>query len=257
MPARRVELIPLTGLPEIEPGSDLGALLRAGLATGDLQAGAQDVLAVAQKIVSKSEGRFRRLDEVAPGAEALQLAQRTGKDPRLVQLILQESQRVLAYRAGVIIVEHRLGHVTANAGIDRSNVPASPAGEQVLLLPQDPDASAAALRAALAAGPGAAAPAVVITDTIGRAWRNGVVGTALGAAGLPALRDLRGRRDRQGRALQATLSGFADEIAAAASLLMGQADEGCPVVLLRGLQWREPDTPAASLLRERASDLFR
>jgi coenzyme F420-0:L-glutamate ligase/coenzyme F420-1:gamma-L-glutamate ligase len=171
-------------------------------------------------------------------------------------VILSESREVLRFRPGLIIVEHRLGMVIANAGIDQSNVPHDDDGERVLLLPKDPDASSAALRAALGERFGERL-AVVVSDSVGRAWRNGVVGLALGAAGLPALLDLRGKPDLEGRALRVTQVGLADEIASAAELLMGEADEGRPAVLLRGLEWQDPALPAAALVRDRESDLFR
>jgi coenzyme F420-0:L-glutamate ligase / coenzyme F420-1:gamma-L-glutamate ligase len=171
-------------------------------------------------------------------------------------VILRESREVLRFRPGLIIVRHRLGIVLANAGVDQSNVPQEGDEPRVLLLPKDPDASSAALRVALEER-FHAAPAVVVSDSVGRAWRNGVVGLALGAAGLPALLDLRGRPDLEGRALQVTQVGLADSIASAAQLLMGEADEGRPAVLMRGLAWDAPPLPAAALIREREADLFR
>jgi coenzyme F420-0:L-glutamate ligase / coenzyme F420-1:gamma-L-glutamate ligase len=173
-----------------------------------------------------------------------------------VEVILSESREVLRFRPGLIIAEHRLGMVLANAGVDQSNVPHDGDEERVLLLPRDPDASSAALRAALEERFGARL-AVVVNDSVGRAWRNGVVGLALGAAGLPSLLDLRGERDLEGRALRVTQVGLADEIASAAELLMGEAGEGRPAVLVRGLAWRGPALPAAALVREREADLFR
>lgn len=162
----------------------------------------------------------------------------------------------MRHRPGVLIVEHRLGFVMANAGIDRSNIDPQAGEEPVLLLPVDPDASAAALRKAIAARWGTA-PGVIVSDSFGRAWRNGTVGVALGAAGLPAMMDLRGKPDLYGRPLRVTETGFADEVAAAASLLMGQANEGVPVVLVRGLAWSASNAPAAHLVRAAAEDLFR
>jgi coenzyme F420-0:L-glutamate ligase/coenzyme F420-1:gamma-L-glutamate ligase len=205
-----------------------------------------DVLAIAQKIVSKAEGRSIALASVAPSQAARDLAAQTGKDARLVELILSESERVVRARPNLIIVKHRLGFVMANAGIDQSNV-----GEDghALLLPRDPDASAAALAARLGLP-------VVITDSFGRAWRRGTVGVAIGAAGLPALQDLRGRPDLFGRTLMVSITGFADEIAAAAGLVMGQGAEGIPAVLLRGLAWSGAVNPAAELLRPAQEDLF-
>jgi coenzyme F420-0:L-glutamate ligase/coenzyme F420-1:gamma-L-glutamate ligase len=203
-------------------------------------------LAIAQKIVSKAEGRSIALASVAPSQAARDLAAQTGKDARLVELILSESERVVRARPNLVIVKHRLGFVMANAGIDQSNV-----GEDghALLLPRDPDASAAALAARLGLP-------VVITDSFGRAWRRGTVGVAIGAAGLPALQDLRGRPDLFGRTLMVSITGFADEIAAAAGLVMGQGAEGIPAVLLRGLAWSGAVNPAAELLRPAQEDLF-
>ena len=252
-----VSLIPLADIPLVRPGDDLPALLAAALErrlAKLLTPG--DVLVVAQKIVSKAEGRYVDLARVEPGDEARRLAAITEKDPRLVQVILDESSRVVRHRPGVLIVEHRLGFVMANAGVDRSNIDPAMGAEPVLLLPRDPDASARALRDKLAAHFGAA-PAVIISDSFGRAWRRGTTGIALGAAGLPALMDLRGRPDLYGRALRVSESGFADEIAAAASLLMGQADEAIPAVLIRGLTWSAPIAAADSLIRIAEEDLFR
>jgi coenzyme F420-0:L-glutamate ligase/coenzyme F420-1:gamma-L-glutamate ligase len=241
----------------VKPGDDLAALLAAALERriGKLLT-AGDVLVVAQKIVSKAEGRYIDLAGVDPGCEAQHLAREIDKDPRLVQVILNESRRVVRHRPGVLIVEHRLGYVMANAGIDRSNVDPVMGEEPVLLLPRDPDASASALREKLAAHFGIA-PAVIISDSFGRAWRVGTTGTALGAAGLPSLVDMRGHDDLYRRALRVTEIGYADEIAAAASLLMGQADEAVPAVLVRGLVWSAPPRPAKALIRAAGEDLFR
>jgi coenzyme F420-0:L-glutamate ligase / coenzyme F420-1:gamma-L-glutamate ligase len=242
-----LRLTALPGLPLVQAGDDLAALLADALARADLSPRPGDVLALAQKVVSKAEGRSVPLASVAPSAAALRLAAETGKDPRLVELILAESVRVVRARPNLVIVEHRLGFVMANAGIDRSNLGQE---DHALLLPVDPDASAARLSARLGL-------AVVITDSFGRAWRRGTVGIAIGAAGLPALLDLRGRLDLFGRALQVSMTGFADEIAAAAGLVMGQGAEGWPAVLLRGLAWDAPPAPAAALLRTAEEDLFR
>lgn len=230
----------------------LAALAAAGV---ELQDG--NILAVAQKIVSKAEGRAVRLAGVMPGEEATAIAAQTGKDARLVELILRESDEVSRLRPGVIIVRHRLGFTSANAGIDRSNVgPGEDDGEVVLLLPADPDASAARLREAIQTATGANI-GVVITDSHGRPFRLGTVGVALGVAGLPALWDRRGELDRFGYALQHTEVGVADEIAAAAGLLMGQAAEGTPVVLLRGLALPAINGQAADLIRPKEQDLYR
>jgi coenzyme F420-0:L-glutamate ligase/coenzyme F420-1:gamma-L-glutamate ligase len=241
-----LQLFALPNLPMVQVGDDLAALLSAAMARAGLAPEPGDVLAIAQKIVSKAEGRSIALASVAPSQAARDLAAQTGKDARLVELILSESERVVRARPNLIIVKHRLGFVMANAGIDQSNV-----GEDghALLLPRDPDASAAALAARLGLP-------VVITDSFGRAWRRGTVGVAIGAAGLPALQDLRGRPDLFGRTLMVSITGFADEIAAAAGLVMGQGAEGIPAVLLRGLAWSGAVNPAAELLRPAQEDLF-
>ncbi|MBC4016752.1 coenzyme F420-0:L-glutamate ligase [Siccirubricoccus deserti] len=247
---QRLEMLALPGLPRVAAGDDLAALIAAGLARAGLTPQPGDVLVVAQKIVSKAEGRSVRLADVTPSARAEALAAETGKDPRVVELILSEAARVVRSRPNLIIVEHRLGFVMANAGIDQSNVVGPEEEPHALLLPRDPDASAAALSARLGLP-------VVISDSFGRAWRRGTVGVAIGAAGLPALVDLRGTPDMFGRTLQVSLTGFADEIAAAAGLLMGQGAEAQPVVVLRGLAWSAPDNPAANLIRVGPEDLFR
>ena len=251
-----VEMRAVPGIPMIEPGDDLATLITEGLARGNLTLREGDVIVIAQKIVSKAEDRSVDLATVVPSARAIALAREIQKDPRLVELILSESVRVVRSRPNVLIVEHRLGFVMANAGVDQSNVASPDGGQHALLLPVDPDGSAAALRQRLATLCGVA-PAVVITDSFGRAWRRGTAGVAIGAAGLPALLDLRGNPDLFGRALQVSISGFADEIAAAGSLVMGQGDEAQPVVLMRGLTWNMPANPASELVRPAAEDMFR
>jgi coenzyme F420-0:L-glutamate ligase/coenzyme F420-1:gamma-L-glutamate ligase len=240
----------LPGLPLVAPGDDLAAMLADAM---PLLPRDGDVLVVAQKIVSKAEGRLVALDGVVPSARAVALGGEIGKDPRIVEVILGESVRVVRSRPNLLIVEHKRGWVMANAGVDQSNVGGT---GQVLLLPEDPDASSERLRAALSARFGVRL-AVVINDSFGRAWRRGTAGIAIGAAGLPALVDLRGKPDLFGRILEVSIIGFADEIAAAASLLMGQAAEGQPAVLVRGLEWSAPDSDAAALVRPAAEDLFR
>ncbi len=256
MPAASVTLTALPGFPLVKPGNDLGAFLIEALDRAGLKPEERDILVVAQKIVSKAEGRYIDLNHVTASERALELARAVDKDPRLVEAILSESTEVVAHKTGVLVAAHKLGFVMANAGIDRSNLEPEGEGEWALLLPQDPDASAAALKTQLEARYGVEL-GVIVSDSAGRAWRNGVIGIALGAAGLPALRDMVGRRDLFGRTLEVTETGFADEIAAAASLLMGQADEGLPVVLVRGLSWREPPTDARALLRPKDQDMFR
>ena len=196
------------------------------------------------------------LSTVTPSRRAADIGAEIGKDPRLVEMILSESRRIVRQRHNVIIAEHRLGFVMANAGVDHSNVAPDDGTERVLLLPRDPDASAEALRSLLSAQYGCAI-AVIINDSFGRPWRRGTAGVALGAAGLPSLVDLRGKPDLFGRTLQVSIVGFADEIAAAASLVMGQAAEAMPVVLVRGLVWSDPPSPAQALVRAPEEDLFR
>lgn len=248
-----IAIRPLNGLGEIHPGQDLAALLIAALAASEVPA-AGSVLVVTQKIVSKAEGRFVDLAEVAPSHEALRLSELTRKDPRLVELVLRESSEVLRAVPDVLITRHRLGLVMANAGIDRSNLGAGNA-ERALLLPVDPDASAQRLHERLGAHLGRDL-AVVITDSFGRPWRNGVVQVAIGAAGLCALVDRRGQRDRDGRTLEVTQVALADAIASAAGLVMGEADEGIPAALLSGLTLDGPLCTAQALVRPRAQDLF-
>ncbi|TAJ39122.1 MAG: coenzyme F420-0:L-glutamate ligase [Reyranella sp.] len=251
-----LEILAVPGIPLIAPGDDLAALIAEGFARGNLAPRKGDVIVIAQKVVSKAEGRSVDLATVKPSARAVELAKEVQKDPRLVELILSESVRVVRSRPNVLIVEHKLGFVMANAGVDQSNV-ASPDGPQrALLLPVDPDGSAAKLRARLTSLCGVPL-AVVITDSFGRAWRRGTAGVAIGAAGLPALLDLRGNPDLFGRELQVSITGFADEIAAAASLVMGQGNEAQPVVLMRGLTWSAPANPASELVRPAAEDMFR
>lgn len=246
-------LIPLLGLPDIRPGDDLAEMLHLAAREQGIAWEAGDALVIAQKIVSKAEGRFVALDEVEPSARALELAATCGKDPRLVELVLRESTDVLRAVPGVLIVRHRLGLVMANAGIDQSNV--GPGQADALLLPSDPDRSAAGLRAALRTATGADV-AVVIADSFGRPWRMGTCGVAIGVSGLVALSRQSGTADRYGRILQHTDVAVADEIAAAGSLLMGQAAEGVPAVLVRGARRFRGEGGAGELVRPLEQDLF-
>src|SRR5580700_4702702 len=240
-------LTPLRGIPMVQTGDDLAAIILSALRASDRSLAAGDILVVAQKIVSKAEGRMVDLRTVTPSARAVTLAKATEKDPRIVELILAESTDVLRHRPGALIVAHRLGMVLANAGIDQSNVGGE---ERALLLPLDPDRSCAAIRRNLADLTGVDV-GVMIIDSIGRAWRNGTIGTALGVSGLPGLLDLRGAPDLFGRTLETTEVGLADELAAAASLVMGQAGEGCPVVLARGVRYGRREGAAQELIRAR------
>jgi coenzyme F420-0:L-glutamate ligase/coenzyme F420-1:gamma-L-glutamate ligase len=248
-------ITPLPGLPDIRAGDDLAALIAEGLARADIKPRKQDVVVVAQKIISRSEGRKVALSMVTPSARARELAAKVLKDPRLVELILSESTEVLRAVPNVIVVRHRLGFVLANAGIDRSNV-AHEDEESALLLPLDPNASAAKLRDSLGKRLGVA-PAVVISDSFGRAWRLGTVNIAIGVAGLPALIDRRGQKDRYGRMLETTEVAYADAVAGAAGLAMGEGAEGNPAVHIRGLEWTAPEQTADALLRPLEQDLFK
>lgn len=259
MPAQ-LTITGLANIPLVQPGFDLAGLAVDGYAASGIEPQDGDVLVVAQKIVSKTEGRIVDVAIIEPSDEAIALAAETGKDPRLVEVILSESQRIVRHRPNLIIAEHKRGWVMANAGIDHSNVAplaeGAEASERVLLLPEDPDASASRLRQGLHELTGKDI-AVIVSDSFGRPWRRGTVGIALGAAGLPAVIDWRGLPDLFGRTLEVTETGFADEIAAAASLVQGQADEGMPMVVLRGLAWSAPDCPAADIVRPPEFDLFR
>lgn len=253
---QNITLTAVPHIPDIQPGDDVAGLILDALATANLSLRPGDVLAVAQKIISKAEGRLVRLADVTPGARAIEVAAQTDKDPRLVELILQESEEISRLKPGVLIVRHQLGFTSANAGIDRSNVGPLADDECVLLLPLDPDASAQRIRQTICDRLGIDV-GVIITDSHGRPFRLGTVGVAIGVAGIPALWDRRGEQDRYGYTLQHTDVGVADEIAAAAGLLMGQAAEGLPVVLLRGLHLPTQDGKATDLVRPKELDLYR
>jgi coenzyme F420-0:L-glutamate ligase / coenzyme F420-1:gamma-L-glutamate ligase len=246
----------LATIPEINSGDGLAGLIAASLDREELKPQAQDVLVIAQKAVSKAEGRFVNLGAVVPSSRAKTLGAETDKDPRLVETILSESESVLRSKPGVIVVVHRLGLVMANAGIDASNLSSANDQDTVLLLPEDPDGSADALLDSLMVRYGVPL-GIVISDSFGRPWRQGVVNVALGSAGLPSLIDARGRLDRAGRPLRVTEIAFADALAAGAGLVMGEADEGRPVVLVRGARWDQPPIPAQALIRPEEEDMFR
>ncbi|MGA2881500.1 MAG: coenzyme F420-0:L-glutamate ligase [Bryobacteraceae bacterium] len=239
----RLEITGLSSLPEVRPGDDLASLIHE--ATPDMD---QTVLlAVAQKIVSKAEGAIVDLREMRPSALAKSWAEEWNKDSRLIELILAQSRRIVKMERGVLISETRHGFVCANAGVDQSNVEG---GDFATILPNDPDASALRLRNNLACG------AVIITDTFGRPWREGLVDVAIGIAGLDPLEDLRGHTDRHGKKLSSTIIAVADQLAAAAGLVMKKA-AGCPVALIRGFEWQPAEGSARSLLRKPEQDLFR
>ncbi len=253
--SRSLTAFALEGIPEVRAGDDVAdhvaqALERSGRA---LEAG--DVVVVAQKIVSKAEGRYVELAAVTPGDAAHAWAEKTGKDPRLVQAILNESNAVLRWRPNLLVVEHKRGWVMANAGADQSNIEGKE-GERVLMLPVDPDASAARIRAGLENRYGGPV-GVIVADSVGRAWRVGTVGLALGAAGVRTVDDIRGQLDRQGRELKVSIVGVGDELAAAANILIGEAAEGTPVAVLRGLAVVGEGQSGADLVRPSSEDLFR
>lgn len=258
-------LTPLTGIPLIRHGDHLADIVLKALPSNNISLQDGDILVFAQKIISKAEGRAVNLTTVTPSKRAIELAKQTEKDSRVVELILRESNEVLRTRVGAIIVEHKLGFVCANAGIDHSNVnPPLPKGEGsgvrseewVLLLPQNPDQSAETMRSEIQTQTGKRV-GILIIDSHGRAWRNGTVGVAIGVAGFPALEDLRGKPDLFGYKLQVTQVGVADELAAAASLVMGQAAEGTPIVYVRGFPYPLREASLKELIRPKEQDLFR
>lgn len=258
-------LTALPNIPLIQCGDDLAAIILRGLQDANLTLQDGDILVLAQKIVSKAEGRMVRLGDVTPSARALELSREAGKDARFCEVLLWDTREVLRIREGLIVVETKHGWVCANAGIDRSNVAPRPArsrvtdsdsDEYVLRLPEDADRSASELRARLHEITSRQV-GIIINDTHGRAWRNGAIGVAIGVAGLPAVEDLRGRADLFGYHLQVTTIGLADQVASAASLLQGQADEGRPIVHVRGLSLSGPAGTAHEIVREKGMDLFR
>lgn len=258
--SEQVILTALKDFPLVYASDDLCMLISDGLKGQKISLAAGDIIVVAQKIVSKAEGRTVDLNVVSPSARALELAEETEKDPRVVELILSESRSIIRKKTGVLIVEHKHGWIMANAGIDASNVASCAGQENVLLLPVDPEKSAADLREALMLRHGCDI-AVVISDSFGRPWRLGTTGVAIGAAGLPSLWDRRGEIDLFGRELCVTQQAIGDEVATAASLLQGQTSEGCPVVHIRGLDFSTDATavhrPASDLIRNPVEDMFR
>src|SRR4029077_7546362 len=243
----RLEISPLEGLGEVRPGDDLAGLIQEAAAKEGQKLDESVLLAVAQKVVSKAEGAVVDLREIRPSALAQSWAAEFGKDPRLIELILAQSRRIVKMDRGVLVTENRLGFVCANAGVDQSNTEGD---DFATVLPKDPDASAQLLRSALGCG------AVVVTDTFGRPWREGLVDVAIGVAGFAPLEDYRGCPDRRGRELGATIVAVADQLAAAAGILM-RKPAGCPVVLLRGFEWKAAEGSARALIRAPEQDLFR
>jgi coenzyme F420-0:L-glutamate ligase/coenzyme F420-1:gamma-L-glutamate ligase len=247
-------LTTLPNIPLVQRGDDVGWIVLQGLSEAGIPLRDKDVIVIASKIISKAEGRVVRLEDVTPSARALELSETTGKDARELELMLQESSELVRVRKGLVVTRHHLGFVSANAGIDRSNVEEG-AGEYVLLLPKDPDADAARLRVELESATGANV-AVVIADSHGRPHRLGAVGIAIGSAGLPALEDWRGRSDLFGYTLKYTDIGLADMLASAAMVLFGQGAEGTPLVHVRGASWRGANGSAKDLVRPSEMDLF-
>ena len=247
-----IQLIPVDGIPEVHPGEDLAALIVAALGAAGERLRPGDIVAVAQKVVSKSEGRLRRISAVTPGARALAMAAESGRDPRLLEIVLGETRRIVRWSRGVLIVETHHGFVCANAGVDQSNAGAA---DTVVLLPVDPDASATRLRSALAAATGVDVP-VIVTDTFGRAWREGHLNVAIGISGLPALRRYAGTFDPEGYELKVTEIAVADELAAASELVMGKLDRR-PAALIRGLALDAASETAREYVRPAERDMFR
>lgn len=244
----------LPGIPLIQPGDDLVQMIFDGLTRAQITLENGDALVVTSKIISKAEGCIVELSSVKPRAEAEELAQETGKDPRIVELVLRESRGISRKARGVLVVHHRLGFTSANAGIDQSNIEGG--DERVLLMPLDPDASARSIRVGLRERTGADI-GVVISDTHGRPFRTGNVGVAVGVAGMPSLLDLRGQNDLYGRTLKISMQGYGDLVASAAHLLSGEGDEGRPVMHLRGLRFPAGDGRATELYRSPEQDLYR
>jgi coenzyme F420-0:L-glutamate ligase / coenzyme F420-1:gamma-L-glutamate ligase len=251
-----LSLYAIPAIPLIKPDDDLAGIISAAITHSEIELLDDDIVVIAQKIVSKAEGRIVDLDSVKPSAEALRLAAEADKDPRQVELILQESNEVLRCKEGVIIVEHRSGIVMANAGIDHSNVDAAKDKQRVSLLPEDANASAVTLREALQRQSGKQL-AVIINDSVGRAWRVGTVGIAIGSSGLLPLRDLRGEQDLFGEILRVSETADADALASAACILMGEAADASPVVIIRGHQVEDSEQDTSSLIRPKQDDMFR
>jgi coenzyme F420-0:L-glutamate ligase / coenzyme F420-1:gamma-L-glutamate ligase len=254
-PLAELTITALDGVPQVRPGDDLAGLLIDALAGAGIVPRNQDIVVVTSKVVAKAEGRYRDLAAIVPSARAQEIARGTDKDPRLVEAVLSEAEEVLRCERNVLIVVTRHGLIMANAGIDQSNLEPQDGG-RVLLLPEAPDHSALRIKERLDAHFGVDI-GVVVSDSVGRAWRLGTVGLAIGAAGVPALWDRRGERDLSGRPLQVTEVAFADAVASMAVLAMGEAAEGRPAALVRGLTWSAPARPAAALQRPRVEDLFR
>ena len=254
--SKLLNLVAIENIPLIEPKDNIAEIIFKAIKASKTKICKGDIFVVAQKIISKSEGRYVFLNDVIPSKEALKLSKQTDKDPRLVELILKESIKVVRSRQGVIVVEHKLGFIHANAGIDRSNIDSDNKNPKVLLLPKNPDKSALKLKNDLSNLLNTSI-GVIINDSAGRAWRNGIVGIAIGSSGVSVLSDLRGKKDLFGKTLEVTEVGLADELASSASILMGQANEGLPVILVHGLNSSSDQRGAKTLLRSKKDDLFR
>ena len=250
-----IHIRPVPGIPLIQVGDDLPKIILDALQIADINLQSGDVLVITSKIVSKAEGRYVDLRTIEPGEKAISVAAETGKDPRLVALVLRESTEISRKAFGVLVTRHQLGFVSANAGIDQSNI-GEDAENFALLLPENPDESALTIRNKLHAAT-QVAPAIVISDSHGRPFRMGNIGVALGVAGMPALLDLRGQHDLSGRKLKISMQGYADLVASAAHLASGEGDEGLPVIHIRGLHFKGPDGTAADLNRPADKDLYR
>ena len=252
-----MHVLAIPKIPEIKPQDDIASIIAGAISLAQIEINDGDIFVIAQKIVSKSEDRFINLNSIKPSKNTKQLAELVEKDPRLVEVILSESVEVVRYSPGVLIVEHRLGHIMANAGVDASNIGnSSDVVERVLLLPNNPNATCAHLRNYFEDKFNRRI-GVIISDSVGRAWRNGSVGLALGAAGVPALWDRMGDKDLYGRPLYVTEIAFADQVASAAALVIGEGNEGLPVVKVSGLEWNPVKSNADILLRPKEKDLFR
>jgi coenzyme F420-0:L-glutamate ligase/coenzyme F420-1:gamma-L-glutamate ligase len=253
-----LEIIPLKTIPLIMPGDDLSEIILEAIQTEKQQLRENDILVIAQKVFSKAEDRFVSLSSVQPSEKANEIASIVSKDPAFVEMVLRESKKVLRADTGRLIVEHKLGFVCANAGIDRSNVHQEKGHpeDRILLLPEDPDLSCSRLRDRITSATQKKI-GVMMIDSHGRAWRMGIIGTAIGLAGVPGLIDKRGDRDMFGAELKVTQIAAADELAAAASLVMGQADEKIPVVIVRGFPYALRTSSIKELIRPEEQDLFR
>ena len=256
MPAGALTVIPIHDLPMVQPGDDLVAIVTAAMDKADLTFEEDDVLVLAQKIISKSEGRFASLNDMEPSAQAIEIAKETGKEPDFVEMVLSQSNDVVRTGPNVLIVEAFTGIVMANAGIDRSNIERGHGDDIALLLPLDSDVSARKLRDEFNAQSGKTI-AVVIADSVGRAWRYGTSAMAIGCAGLEPLDDQRGDVDMFGHTLEVTEIALADQVSSAANLVMGEATEGIPAAIVRGLSFPRSDRPSSVLIRKKEEDLFR